>query len=497
MRWLHENLVFFRNGSVTAGLKFSTAMSSPAEITWNSDTAAHLLRRAAFGGTPEDAEVLAAPGLDGAVDRLLAEDGRGLPSPPATDPAEDWRRRELRGAVRRGEAGAQMEFGKYNRDMRESLAAMRVWWLERMRAGGAGMQEKLTLFWHGHFATSQTKVRFNHLMLGQNETFRRLGTGPFRELCAAMARDPAMLVWLDGRQSQGKAPNENFSREILELFTLGEGHYTEEDIREAARCFTGWTVNPDNGDSMFVARRHDEGRKKLFGKTGKFGAADAVEVICSQPRCAEFLAAKLWEFYAYPQPAPELVKVLAAHYRAHDLRTGELLRMMFTHPEFYSPRARATQIKSPVQWMVQAARETGRQLLPPGLALPLAAELGQNLFMPPSVKGWDGGTAWINSATLIRRSNTALLFSTAAPPLPLELELLDAAAWAAVAPPEMRFDLVALGRRLEKVFLAVPPGPATRQRLEAVLERGDFPCSDETVREASTVLLGCPEYNLC
>ena len=147
--------------------------------------------------------------------------------------------------------------------------------------------------------------------------------------------------------------------------------------------------------------------------------------------------------------------------------------------------------------MVQAARETGRQLLPPGVALPLAAELGQNLFMPPSVKGWDGGTAWINSATLIRRSNTALLFSTAAPPLPLEVQSLDTAAWAAVAPPEMRHDMVALGRRLEKVFLAVPPGPATRQRLEAVLEQGDFPCSDETVREASTVLLGCPEYNLC
>ena len=205
----------------------------------------------------------------------------------------------------------------------------------------------------------------------------------------------------------------------------------------------------------------------------------------------------MWEFYAYPRPEPALVKSLAAHYRKTGLHTGELLRMIFTHPEFYSPRARATQIKSPVQWMVQAARETGRQLLPPGVALPLAAELGQNLFMPPSVKGWDGGTAWINSATLIRRSNTALLFSTAAPPLPLEVQSLDTAAWAAVAPPEMRHDMVALGRRLEKVFLAVPPGPATRQRLEAVLEQVDFPCSDETVREASTVLLGCPEYNLC
>jgi len=435
--------------------------------------------------------------LHGAVDRLLAGDGRGLPAAPVTDPGEEVQRRALRSAQRRGEDGARMEFGAFERGIRETLAAMRVWWLERMRAGGAGVREKLTLFWHGHFATSQTKVRFNHIMLGQNETLRRLGPGPFRELCAAMVRDPAMLVWLDGRQSHGKAPNENFAREILELFTLGEGHYSEEDIREAARSFTGWVVNPENGDSMLVRRRHDDGRKKLFGKSGNFGSDEAVEIICAQPRCAEFLATKLWEFYAYPQPAPDLVKSLAAHYRSNDLRTGELLRMMFTHPEFYSTRARATQIKGPVQWMVQAARESGRQLLPSGVALPLAAELGQNIFMPPSVKGWDGGTAWINSATLIRRSNTARLFAAAAPPLPVEADSMDAAAWAAVAPPETRANALALGRRLEKVFLAAPPGPATRQRFEALLEKSDFPCGDDTVREASVVLLGCPEYNLC
>ena len=222
-----------------------------------------------------------------------------------------------------------------------------------------------------------------------------------------------------------------------------------------------------------------------------------MDIICSQPQCAEFIAAKLWEFYAYPQPAPALVKSLAAHYRENHLRTGELLRMIFTHPEFYSPRARATQVKSPVQWMVQAARETGRQLLPAGMALPLSAELGQNLFMPPSVKGWDGGTAWINSATLIRRSNTALLFATAAAPLPVEAESMDAAAWALVAPPEVRFDNVTLAKRLEKVFLPVPAGPATRRRLDAVLDRSNFPCGDDTLREASIVLLGCPEYNLC
>ena len=472
-------------------------MSSPADLQWDPEAAAHLLRRAGFGGSPEEAEALAAAGLEGAVERLLSADGAGLPSPPRTDPAEHARRRQIRQARRANTEMDRREAGALQRETRETFDALRAWWLARMRAE-AGAREKLTLFWHGHFATRQTKVRFNHLMLGQNETLRRLGTGPFRELCAAMVRDPAMLVWLDGRQSQAKSPNENFAREIMELFTLGEGHYTEEDIREAARCFTGWTVRMENGEAFFVERRHDDGRKKLFGKPGDFGAEEAVDIICSQPRCAEFLAAKLWDFYAYPRPEPGLVGSLAAHYRENDLRTGELLRMIFTHPEFYAPRARAAQVKSPVQWMVQAARETGRQLLPPGVALPLAAELGQNLFMPPSVKGWDGGTAWINSATLIRRSNTARLFAVAAPPWPVaEADSMDAAAWDQVAPRETRRDAETLARRLEKVFLAVPAGPATRQRLEAVLARSDFPCGDDTVREASVVLLGCPEYNLC
>jgi len=473
-------------------------MSTSGALPWNEESAAHLLRRAAFGGTPEEGSALAEAGLQGAVERLLSDHSHGLPPPPRTDPAEHIRRRRLQQARR---TDAEMDRGEardFQRETRETFEALRMWWLGRMRAGGDGVREKLTLFWHGHFATSQTKVRFNHLMLGQNETLRRLGTGPFRELCAAMVRDPAMLVWLDGRQSQAKAPNENFAREVLELFTLGEGHYTEEDIREAARCFTGWTVRMENGEAFFAARRHDAGRKKLFGKSGDLGAEEAVDIICSQPSCPEFLAAKLWEFYAYPRPEPGLVKSLAAHYRENDLRTGELLRMIFTHPEFYSPRARATQVKSPVQWMVQAARETGRQLLPPGMALPLAAELGQNLFMPPSVKGWDGGTAWVNSATLIRRSNTARLFAVAAPPLPVETAgSMEAVAWDKVAPRATRADAAALVRRLENVFLAAPAGPATRQRLEAVLEKSDFPCGDDTVREASIVLLGCPEYNLC
>lgn len=469
-----------------------------AHLDWNGASAAHLLRRAGFGGTPEDAQEMAAAGLDGALDRLLTGDERGLPAPPATDPAERLKRREGFRALRMEDMEQIMEAGAHRRRTREIYDNMRTWWMERMRAGGGAVREKLTLFWHGHFATSQAKVKFNHIMLRQNETLRRLAMGPFRELCSAMVSDPAMLVWLDGRENKAKSPNENFAREVMELFTLGEGNYSEDDIREAARCFTGWTVKMDEGEAVFAPRRHDDGTKQLLGRTGNFGADEAVEILCSQPRCAEFLAGKLWEFYAYPQPEPELVASLAAHYRANDLRTGELLRAIFTRPEFYSPRARAKQIKSPVQWLVQASRETGRQLLPPRLAIPLTEELGQSLFEPPSVKGWDGGAAWINSATLIRRSNTARLFAVAAAPLPVDgEESMDAAAWAKVAPQAARTGAAALAGRLEKIFLAVPPSKATRHKLDALLADKVFPCNDETVREASIVLLGCPEYNLC
>jgi uncharacterized protein (DUF1800 family) len=473
-------------------------MPGSPQIEWNTGAAAHLLRRGVFGGTPEDAGRLAALGLDGAVERILAGDGSNPAPPPPTDIAELAKRRELRKAKRNKVPGSEAEGVRFNREVRRRLEELRFWWLERMRTGAVSAGEKLALFWHGHFATSVTKVRSNHLMMVQNDVFRKLGAGPFRELCAAMARDAAMLVWLDGRDNKAKAPNENFAREILELFALGEGKYSENDIREAARCFTGWRVRPENGEAFFVQKQHDSGRKTLFGKTGVFGDREAVEIICAQPRCAEFLVRKLWEFYAYPDPDPKLVESLVAHYRSHDLHTGELLRMMFKRPEFYSSKARARQIKSPVQWLVQSARETNRQLLPPGVALPLAAELGQNLFMPPSVKGWDGGTAWINSATLIRRSNTALLLATAAPPLPWEsLESMDSAAWLKVAPPETRAGASLLAGRLQEVFLAGAPAPATRHKLDALLGKRSFPCDDDTVRQASIILMGSPEYNLC
>lgn len=470
-------------------------MATPGNVEWNAGAAAHLLRRAGFGGSPEEADALVAAGLDAAVDQLLQPPSDDGLAPPWTDPEEMAEERRLREARKNG---GDQELRDFKRKQREIFRDMQYWWLQRMRDPRHAVAEKLALFWHGHFATSQTKVRFNDAMLGQNRTLRRMGCGPFRDLCAAMVGDPAMLIWLDGRQNQAKAPNENFAREVMELFSLGEGNYSEEDVRQAARAFTGWVVRRDNGASEFLPRRFDAGEKRIFGSSGPFGAQETISLICSRSRCAEFLAGKLWEFYAGSKPSSDLLGSISAKYRSEQLDAGKLLRVIFTHTEFYSKKVRAVQVKSPVQWMVQASRELGRQLLPPQLALPLAAELGQNLFMPPSVKGWDGGTAWINSATLIRRSNTARLFAVATPPWPERVNgSLDSLAWGRVAPPGARVSADALRMRLESVFLAADASAATQKHLSVLLAKSDFPCSDDTVREASVILLASPEYNLC
>lgn len=472
-------------------------MATSGSVVWNDDAAMHLLRRAAFGGTPEEAEEFANLGLEAAVDRLLLQSETEA-DPPVTDPGEFATRARLRREKKQSDGMVSGEERAYANEQRRIFDDMRFWWMRCMHAGAPAAREKLTLFWHGHFATSQTKVRFNHIMLGQNLTQRRLAFAPFRELCTAMACDPAMLVWLDGRTNKASAPNENFAREVMELFALGEGVYSEEDVREAARAFTGWKMDPLNGRAVFIRWQFDDKTKNILGKQGNFGTKEAVDVICSRPECAEFLTAKIWEFYAGEPPNPMLARMLGSYYRARDLNTGDLLRKMFTLPDFYSPSVRGRQVKSPVQWLVQASRELGRQLLPPALAIRLAANLGQDLFVPPSVKGWTGGPSWINSATLIRRSNTARIFAVASPPLPRDgVDSMDAAAWSLVAPEADRADAERLAARLQRVFLAAEPSPSTKHKLEALLQKSPFPCDDETVREASVVLLGVPEYQLC
>ena len=272
--------------------------------------------------------------------------------------------------------------------------------------------EKMTLFWHGHFATSLQKVKAPRLMLEQNELFREHATGSFRELTKAVCVDPAMMVYLDTNQNRKGKPNENFARELFELFTLGEGNYTERDIKEAARAFTGYNLNRRTGTARLIPRQHDHGLKTVLDQTDRFKGEAVVDLALAQPACAEFMVTKLWEFFAYEAPEKGLVQSLAKQWREDDYQIRPLLRSVFLSAAFYDPKKSIrTQIKSPVQFLVQIVRQLELKELPLNVATTTLSTLGQSLFHPPNVAGWEGGKAWINTNTLLSRYNIAGLIA--------------------------------------------------------------------------------------
>jgi uncharacterized protein (DUF1800 family) len=377
---------------------------------WNFTTAAHLLNRAGFGGPPAEIEKLVALGPERAVSEFV--DYEKIPDETA-DP--EWakpdptRAEKFLAARRAGEEERRRIQREQQQAERQHLLELRGWWLKRMAKGPRPFQEKMVLFWHGHFATSSEKVRDAYLMWRQNELFRRLATGNWQELLTEVAKDPAMLVWLDQAQSRKEHPNENFAREVMELFALGEGHYTEKDIGEAARALTGWSY--DRPKQKFIERPiwHDRGEKVIFGKTGDFDGDDFLEMVVAQPQAAPFITAKLWNFFAGDTPKEELVTALAASFRRAGNNFKPVLREMLLSEEFYSPDIIRNQVKSPVQWLVGSVRVLERELPPPMVCFGLTRNLGQDLFAPPNVKGWDGGLSWITTNNLLGRYNEAAM----------------------------------------------------------------------------------------
>jgi len=374
---------------------------------WNYSTAAHLLNRAAFGGSPSEIQRLADMGPVRAVDSLVGFDPRPETSAPLewtrADPQERFKRlRELREAEpqKRREL-TQMEA----RNQRQRAVELRHWWLERMAGGDRPLQEKLALFWHGHFATSVIKVKDATLMWRQNDIFRRHGAGNWLTLLQQVSKDPAMLMWLDQAQSTRRQPNENFAREVMELFALGEGNYTERDVTEAARAFTGWSFERGTQEFVFRAQAHDPGTKTVLGQSGAFTGDDVLRIITSHPQSARFITAKVWNFFVGENPGEALVNALAARFQASKLEFKPLLRAIFMSEEFYAPSVIRNQVKSPVQWLISSIRLLERPLPPPQLSGNALRQLGQELLAPPNVKGWDGGLAWITTNNLLNRYN--------------------------------------------------------------------------------------------
>jgi uncharacterized protein (DUF1800 family) len=403
------------------GVIFSV-MLSKAENTWSPEEAAHLLNRAGFGGTPAEIEAFHQLGRHAAVESLLeASDGADFM------PVPEWARPEQAAADRRARAEAQTELRRKIREMtpeeaerarrldnratqqesRQQIQQAQGWWFRRMLHTRAPLREKMTLFWHDHFSTSAQKVRQPALLVAQNELFRHHATGDFRELTRAVAKDPAMMIYLDSRNSRKGSPNENFARELLELFTLGEGNYTEGDIREAARAFTGYGFNPLSGVVTHQRRQWDERNKTIFGKTGRYDGDAVVDLIFQQKAAAVHLPAKLWEFFVEESPSPAIREALAERFEQADFHALPLLRDIFLSREFYDSAVVRSQIKSPVQYLVQLLKHLEIVDPPQGFALDAQQQLGQVLFMPPNVAGWDWGKAWINTNTLLTRYNLA------------------------------------------------------------------------------------------
>ena len=397
---------------------------------WDRARAKHLLNRAGFGGTPEEIDRLATLTPVEAVRRIIdyekVENG-DLPAfehsgvyDPTLKVFPPSRPATTRKAETTGEAiGVRVKPGGSRRMQpvvdrfffwlrATALETRRVaaWWADRMVSTDRPLQEKMALFWHGHFATGADKVRDYRKMLVQLELFHQKGTGNFRELLIAVAQDPAMLVFLDAGQNVKGAPNENFGREVMELFTMGVGNYSEHDIREAARAFTGWT----NDDLRFKLdeAKHDTGEKEFLGRRGNFDGVDILNIILDQKVTANFIAGKIYRYFVRDDLSPVLQERLGAVLRENDYELKPLLRTIFLSRDFYSEPSVGTRIKGPVDLIVSMCRELGVKRLP---GVPdfnsACGELGQVLLNPPTVAGWAQGRSWITPGMLLARGNLA------------------------------------------------------------------------------------------
>ena len=375
----------------------------------NNDTAlmAHLLRRAGFGASRNELEEYIAMGYDGAVEALLN------PSDPGNMPDDLIRRYHVEQSELR------------------DLAGSAAYWMYRMISTSCPMEEKIALFWHGLFATGYAKLNQARSLLNQVDMFRRSGLGSFENLLVELSRDPAMIVWLDNNENHGSAINENYGRELLELFSMGIGNYTEDDIKECSRAFTGWTL----GNAEYMAVRaakdsiwpygriawhfdyrdedHDAGEKTFLGETGKFNGEDIIAIIAKQESTARFVATRLFQFFAadeITEDGEKAIQEMIASYFSSGYQIRAMLRTLFHTDYFKSDEARFARVKGPVEMVVGAIRMSGNYQNP-ALGIEKVSDtmlyMGQGLLQPPTVEGWHEGSEWIDSGALVERVNFA------------------------------------------------------------------------------------------
>lgn len=431
---------------------------------WTRELAAHLYRRAGFAATWPQLEEAIATGCQSTVDRLMT----------AGPEAERFYHEAAR--------SAESLLGTNDA---QQLAA---WWLYVLIHSPHPLLERLTLFWHGHFATSAAKVTDVRMMYAQNSLLRKHALGSFRAMLDAASKDPAMLVWLDSTTNHKAHPNENFAREVMELFCLGIGNYSEHDIKEAARAFTGWELRQN--EFRFNRYQHDAGQKTVLGQTGAWTGDDVLRILLEQPAAGHFLVRKLfrWLVSETADPPAALIEPLAAGLRQHDYDYAWLVRTILSSNLFYSPHAVRQRIKGPVELAIGLLRSLETSANTVALQEDLR-KLGQAVFFPPNVKGWDGGTAWINSSTLVGRAN--LVWAIAGGDGRLKARVLPEklAALSGVDQPAAR------AGRLVDLMLACPLPDAVQVQLVSVASAAD---GGERQRLARLIhaIATLPEYQL-
>lgn len=483
-----------------------------AATEWNADAARHLLRRAGWTARADDVERATRDGLAKTLDRLFPDEPARLEKPRLVVRFEENALAVQRSMV--GKTGDERLRGQRELQERSRLAIqeLSIKWLQHAARPEHAAVAKWVLFLSDVYVISADKVRNAGVVYQHFDTLARHGFGPAPALSKAVSRSPAMVIYLDLNQNQLKAPNENFARELFELFVLGEGNYTEADIKEAARAFTGYRTRPE-GTFRLDPRQQDLREKTVFGATGKFSGDDVIELAYSQPAAATFLPREMARFYLSETTLPaEYLATLGQAWRDSGFELRTLVRQFFGSRLFFAPEFRGSMIKSPIQFYLAVIQDLGLDVAPlPRLTLTPLRQMGQALFYPPNVRGWVGGRQWINSATLTaRRQFVETLFT------PLDENALNAdeqielvaarsngAAHFTVGDPELaplaELDAAAMSGRLVADYLAGTPAADVKQNLQQYLASGPADPKQRLrrVRRAAATVMQSPEYQLC
>lgn len=429
---------------------------------WNLRLAGHLYRRAAFGATWSQLQQAVADGPQRTVDLLL-------------QPEADM-------------VAFNETYDEYDKAAANSAEGLRSWWLRRMIETPQPLLEKMTLFWHGHFAASNARVKSGQLMADHMRMLRTHALGKYRPLLEGASRDPAMFLGTDSVANRKSVPNENFARQLMERLTLGPGHFDEEDVHEAARAFTGWFVM--RNQLRFVEREHDEGTKKILGQAGKWKVQDVVQIVLDQPAVSKLLVRKLYRWLISETDEPDdalLAPVVKSFDRDYDV--GSVVETMLRSNLFFSDAAYRRRIKNPVEFALGIAKGLEGTISTAKLGQHMA-ELGQNLFHPPTVQGWEGGRHWLNSATLVGRNNLAIALLAVEGPYGNKLDPAAVAKKHNISAPKSAAEFVV------DLFLQGDVASNVREALlkDVPAKGGD---ASKWLRQFTHSVVTLPEFQLC